>query len=246
MGIHKHLREEIIVDFALGNLIQEEERTVLQHIEDCPICKRKLEDWQVVLSTDKAKEDPHAHLKERIRRSFTEQRRGTSFFRPKVGYALIAGFATLFITLSMLALTNSRDEPMRLGDYAERETEEFRSRPDTKHLHIIPVSSDQGVSGNLWVNQVTNEMLLEVQGLTETVNRDHQLWIIYTDDEIEGKILPIQNGKIHMYMPNMNITHFKRIKASIEPKGGSLFPTGPETFFIEFTNLPLPNYPFNQ
>lgn len=77
-------------------------------------------------------------------------------------------------------------------------------------------------------------MLLEVDGLEELINQDYQLWIIYTDNSIDHEILPTQNGMTRMLFRDIDVDEFKKLKASVEPRGGSIEQTGPDTFIVEF------------
>lgn len=238
MGIHKHLPEETIVDLALGKLSDETRNLALLHISSCPQCKKQLDDWLEILQVKVSPTISNDSLKERIWHSYETKQKKRFSFKPKLGFAL-ASVAVILLFLSIHILSNIREDPMEMAHLKAVQTEKFRNKPDTKKFNIVPVY-DSDINGNLWVNHVTNEMLLEVDGLTELMNEDYQLWIIYSDDKIEGILIPTRNGKTELFFENMNVTQFKRVKASIEPKGGSILPTGPETFFVEFQKLYFP------
>ena len=237
MAIHKHLPEETIIDLALGKLDDEKRNQALLHITSCPQCKEQLDNWLQILNVDSSP-SINDSLKERIWHSYETKRKNRFNYKPKFGLAL-ACVAVVLLFLSIHILSNTREDPMEMAHYKAVQTEKFRNKPDTKKFNIVPVY-DSEINGNLWVNHVTNEMLLEVDGLTELMNEDYQLWIIYSDDKIEGILIPTRNGKTELFFENMNVTQFKRVKASIEPKGGSILPTGPETFFVEFQKLYFP------
>jgi|GEM_PF-1073247 len=112
----------------------------------------------------------------------------------------------------------------------------IQSKPDTKELHITPVADNPQMNGSLWLNNASHEMLLEVEGLPEYPNQDHQLWIFYIDNDVTGEILPVKNGTTRIFFRGIDVGQFKLIKASVEPKGGSPEPTGPSSFLIQLSD----------
>ena len=84
-----------------------------------------------------------------------------------------------------------------------------------------------------WFNPVTNQMFLEIYGIRKPQNRDYQLWMIYKDNHVRDQILPVKNGSIKIFIQGKNFHQIKQIRASMEPKGGSIIQTGPDTFIIE-------------
>ncbi|WP_099351982.1 anti-sigma factor [Fredinandcohnia onubensis] len=228
----KHVPEQKLIDFTLGQLNEVEHNWIKTHVDKCTLCYEKMNNWEVILNKDsihvKSSLDNKEELWNKIRKNNKAQ---------KIPPKLLLKLGSVAVILSLVLVTTnlyiSQNNKVSMVDYQEREAKRLISKPDTKQLNIIPLSRSGNINGDIWINSLTKEMLIEINGLANLDNHDYQLWIIYENDNMQGAIIPNENGSSKVYLRGMDIHKFKMIKASVEPKGGSLYPTGPETFFVE-------------
>ncbi len=235
MSVHKHLPEEIIVDYVLNQLRNEERKRVAMHLERCHRCQNIVAEWNVLLKTETEPTFSTDAIKERLFEHIRKDRRRKQ--RKLIPRFVVAATtaAILFLVLSLSAYKDTIQRP----DYVVSKNDEIpletiQTSRYTHELNIVPVREFPHVNGHVRVNADTNEMLLEVSGLYVFPNRDYQLWIIYSDDQIVDEIIPVENGSTRMFFKGVEVAEFKMVKASVEPRGGSKQQTGPETFIVDF------------
>ncbi|MBO0991967.1 zf-HC2 domain-containing protein [Bacillus sp. SD088] len=234
----KHsISEQKIIDYVLGDLPSNEELEVSAHLEECKNCQQAFNHWQNLLLTEKEQPYfPSPKLKEQIWESFEakQKRKEKSISGKRVfSIASLAVMVCLFVGLIYYNQDNTEQNSFQIARYHEGNIQDFREKPDTQQLSIIPVSNEEEVMGNVWINQMTDQMFLEVHGLQSLNNYDYQLWVLYNNDDIQHEIIPIEEGSTRVLIQGKDFSHLKRIKASIEPKGGSHVQTGPDTFIVE-------------
>src|SRR5699024_1509436 len=100
-------------------------------------------------------------------------------------------------------------------------------------LKIVPVVDNTNMTGGVWLNQSTNEMILHVDGLVPLHTNNYQLWLIHKNDDWNGELLNLRDGSIRVYYKGEDIAMLKYIKVSVEPPGVSLKPSGPEAFYVD-------------
>jgi hypothetical protein len=237
-----------MVDFIMGTLPEKEREALSGHLERCGKCRELLESWRE-LGIEKAAGSglPSPAHKDRIWMKAEKMKR-TNRFRPvfglTAGLASLAVIAFVFSKLVFYAPLES-DHDQIVQNAHSRENDHYQivqnvevpvqqiiHNPDTKQFPIQPLSDFKDMNGMIWLNDTTREMLMEINGLDVFSTRDYQLWIIYTNDEIRGELLTIDNGSSRIFIKGEDVKDFKLIKASLEPKGGSRKPTGPETFIV--------------
>lgn len=106
------------------------------------------------------------------------------------------------------------------------------THPQTVYYSGATISSEKGDS-SVWFNPETEELLILVQDLSMNVDQDYQAWLIGGKTWIDMGILEFQNGLGHLYRKMEELKRAEMIRVSIEPKGGSRLPTGPDFFFIQ-------------
>lgn len=237
---HKqHLYEEKIIDYILGNIDEKEVKKISIHINQCEHCQRILNNWKFVLHKrpDEVR-NPSKLLKLRVWNSIENlQNRSKQIKRlkPSILFTSIALIIIILFTTTNLFSEKTNEKyfatEQQNADFVEKN---FQENQHTQQLPIIPVNNQNDLNGNVWVNVVTKEMLLQVKGLEPFTNQDHQLWIIYNDDTFDYEVLPIVNGETKIFIEGVNVEEFKLLKASLEPKGGSSNQIGPEIFFVDF------------
>ncbi|HLS10486.1 anti-sigma factor [Lentibacillus sp.] len=236
MAFYKHIPEQKIIDFALGKLGEEERANVIHHTNQCPDCQGVLEEWQYMMSeVNEDKSVPSTALKDKLDKSIDEGNKPVKNNRRRKPVYWLGGLAAaLLLTIGLTTLTDERTAMNEDVMYNEEINEaEIQTRPETKQLKIIPVSRFDHVSGNVWINDATRELLVEIDGLANMSGRNYQMWIVDTDDNVHGEVLPIQDGSVRVLYQGKDVNRFKLIKTSVEPAGGSEKPTGPETFSVD-------------
>ncbi|REJ17309.1 MAG: anti-sigma factor [Caldibacillus debilis] len=228
-----HVPETKMVEWILGTLPEKEREAMAGHLDRCAECRELLNSWRG-LGIEKTAEyrRPSPAHKERI--WMKAEKRKSKTFRPIFG--LTAGLASLTVIAAVFSKLTF-DSPRESDHYQIVQNEEVPVQriihnPNTKRFPIQPLSDFEDMNGMIWLNDTTREMLMEINGLDVFSTRDYQLWIIYTNDEIKGELLTIDNGSSRIFIKGEDVKDFKLIKASLEPKGGSRKPTGPETFIV--------------
>lgn len=237
MACKHSISEQTIVDYVLGNIAPNEAIKVSTHLKECENCQQVFKHWQSVLLSEKEQSySPSPILKEKIWESFEtkQKRKGMPLSSKRIfSMASFAAIVCLFVGLFYYNQNNAGKGSVHIAQYNEANIQDFQEKPDTQQLNIIPVSNKERVEGNIWINQMTDQMFLEVDGLRPLNDQDYQLWILYNNDNIQHKIMPIEDGSTRILIQGKDFSHLKRIKASIEPKGGSIVQTGPDTFIVE-------------
>lgn len=226
MKQHKHLSEEQLIDIVLGNLPENE------HIKNCEHCQAKIDRWSQILRHE-IKESPSEHLKGNIWAEFEKAKKPKRKIPRKS--ILIYSFGTIaaiFVIAIGLIFYKSSLVPSYEVTFNDEIDKHIQHEAETKQVAVIPVADFPEISGNLWINDHTNELLLEVDGLENLVNNDYQLWIIYDEDQMDGEILSIQDGTSRVFMKSDHVGSLELLKGSLEPLGGSSEPTGPEMFVV--------------
>lgn len=238
----KHIPEERLVDYILGNTSTKDKRSIDHHLKHCRECALTFKYWQDTLQ-EETLEKPSTILRERIWQSIQKKKRDKFYKKRPLVYAGASMLAITAIIMSLIAYKGSIDQLSFFGaDDAstyqvvhnkEINESDIRLTNDTKRLDVIPYTTDfPNVTGNMWVNDKNKEVLLRVEGLKNYSEYDYQLWFIYDDNDMHAEILPIDNGSTTIYVKGMEVENFKIVKASLEPLGGSNKPTGPDLFII--------------
>lgn len=224
MKQQKHLTEEQIIDVVLGNLSANE------HVRNCTHCQEKLDNWSHIMSHE-IDETPSDQTKEKIWQQLEKTRQPKLKRRTAFIYSFGAIAAILLIAIGIIFYQSSinRSYEVTFNDAIENQ---IQHEKETRHVSVIPVADFPEISGNLWINDDRNELLLEVDGLKSLSNNDYQLWIIDEKDKMKGEILSIQDGASRIFLKGDHIGSLRLLKGSLEPIGGSKEPTGPEMFIV--------------
>ncbi|BAB06936.1 anti-sigma factor [Halalkalibacterium halodurans] len=234
-----HLTEQQLIDYVLGELSDEERSIVSQHTTTCSACKRTLIHWEKIITSESSiPVPPSAEKMDLVWKNLdTKRTKPRRKITPRFVFSISSLTAILMLVVALASLNKGMDhDAVQIAPFEEQERLNFQQNPHTQQLDIEPLSYQPDLNGYVWVNDVTHEIFVEIDGLSELQNQDHQLWIIFTDNNVQGAIIPIQEGSSRFFMHGMDVETLKLIKASVEPKGGSHTPTGPETFIVEIKN----------
>lgn len=235
MKRHDHLREEAIIDYVLQELEEEEERTIKAHLHECKKCRTLYRQWASLLKEENDVFVRTEAIKERLwQRISGGKKRLPMLKKPQIVLANVAATFLCFIFLLQSYQPSFHEKEYEVVKNDEIPIETIQAARFTREISILPVNEFPHIHGQAWINTSTNEMLIEVNGLQMLPNRDYQLWIIYADNDVYDEIIQVQDGMTRMFFRGLPIEEFKKVKASVEPRGGSKEQTGPETFLIEF------------
>ncbi|GIP32903.1 anti-sigma factor domain-containing protein [Paenibacillus sp. J2TS4] len=229
------ITEERIIDLLQGRWGEHAERHSLQHLNTCEACRKLYDEWLTLLSPAGA-EQPRSIIKKRIRGKLRWQRFkdiiSSISVRKRWGVAMLAAVMTLLLFIGLfrphsVPWLQDRDLPATLPELR------LVTRPGTV-LYNVPASAHDLVTGYVWLNSESGEMLIHVEGLPPLPEYDYQVWIVKADDRRNSGILKLTNGKASLYYTAQKnqVREAEGIWLSIEPKGGSLQPSGPDRVLV--------------
>lgn len=241
------LSDEILIDKVLHKLSEEREQTVLEHLPHCPSCQRRLKEWQMLLHEKKPRFVPWRYtapkLKKRLR-NYLFSAPHKRVFSGKPAFLLMAVTllfcATLFFGL-WSAPGPAPDEGTATADSHLTYASHFLMDPQTAHYRIeqtvlLPVDEERlpmsRIDGNLWVDHTGRQIFLALEGLHHLPEKDYQVWVITEQVANNAGLVKLMDSNAFLYWNSQEPTEIEMIRISIEPKGGSLYPTGPEAFTI--------------
>ncbi|GIO98069.1 hypothetical protein J14TS5_31550 [Paenibacillus lautus] len=102
---------------------------------------------------------------------------------------------------------------------------------DTERYVIQPVEPFYG-NGSVWLKRRSGEMLIVVNGLHSLEEKDYQVWLQDEDRLSSAGFMLVQDPQGKSYYYGFGAEKAKRIVVSMEPKGGSRRPTGPEAVLV--------------
>lgn len=224
-------REEEIADLLLGKLAAEKRVQLQRHLADCDRCAALVQDWSTLLAPSEPMPQPSLSLERRLLRRVAMERWISSLVDRLRANAWVWRTAVLLICIgSLFALQRESVAPPALPDAAVTRDVAMVMDPHTV-LYVVPVVPGN-VKGYVWVNDTSNEMLILTEGLVPSAEIDYQVWFITKDRRFHVGLLHWQDGMAHLYFRGGELRQVENIAVSVEPKGGSFRPTGPDTIFV--------------
>lgn len=157
--------------------------------------------------------------------------------------SIIGSAAIIFLTFGTYLFTTMSSEAPHVdrvenGAYSITQQHDVRKAelvndPETNRFHITPVATTNDVNGAVYVNDVTNELFMHVQGLPPVVEKDYQLWLVHENDDMNSELLEIEDKEAILYYKGDELGDIVLLRVSLERKGGSDEPKGPNTFFVD-------------
>ncbi len=237
-----HVNEAIMIDYVLGKLSSNKNEAIGQHIMNCSDCKKELRYWEHLLNVE-SNLQPSPVLISKIYESIDNKQIAKKKRNWKKATLVITSFATAILVLFSIyymnfdnVFINKRDQNYVMVQHDKKQEQKLIRNPETDQLDISPVTNNQNIHGEVWLNKETNELMLRVDGLAPIKSQDYQLWIIHTNDDWNGEILHLENGSARVYYRSPDIKLLRFLRVSVEPLGGSNLPTGPETFYVDLNN----------
>lgn len=221
--------EEEIVDFIMETIHPDKRIAVEHHLEDCELCVSNVNKWRHLLENDLTLE-PSSQLKKRLKASIKKKRSKQKFYIP--GIVLASCLLVLVFSNLLSPLNKGNTDVAYVHQNYNQNAQKVVENPKAKKFHLVQVNNNQNLVGDVWLDNHTNEMFMQVDGITPIDQRDYQVWLFQTNNKFDSEILDIRDGKIYLYYKGPQGKKLKLIRISIEPTGGSNFPTGPDALKI--------------
>ncbi len=105
--------------------------------------------------------------------------------------------------------------------------------PLTVRYDVISLQDEQ-VHGYVWINSNSQEVLLIMEEVLPLAEKDYQVWMREKRNASNLGLLQIEKRGAHLYYQGEASQHGEGMTISLEPKGGSLIPTGPDQYVVHF------------
>lgn len=240
---HAPYRENIPA-YAIEALDAEDVYALESHLQTCASCRTELAEYRAMstsLMTATPPEQPSAALRKRLQARLPSAQKSVrpkwifSFSRLATGLAVLA--LLVLNIFSFTELRQIRGEQARLSNQVENGQAALAllSSPSLQLLSI----SEGNVSGTLLVDKEKNQAVLIAQNLPSLAeNQIYQIWLIEPD---EGRV------SVGMFRPeteqpyttqaissSQSLANYLGIGVTVEPAGGSDYPTGERIFKVDF------------
>jgi anti-sigma-K factor RskA len=236
--IHQCISESELVDYLLGKINQDKAESIDSHIRQCKTCSKAIDQWQELL---KPVHNQYEISSKRLKRRLTIRYVTRYLLMPQVkissaAFAMLAGLV-IFIWLGLMN-SDSNFDPFHYGA-AKKSFKELAivQDPSTVQYEVMPISAEE-VKGYVWVNQNSKEILLLVKGLQNMYERDYQVWVVKKEQRSNMGLVEWHDGFAHFYYQGEGVDQAENIAVSLEPKGGSVHPTGPDAIFVKLKEPP--------
>jgi anti-sigma-K factor RskA len=233
--------EETIVDYAAGKLTGAAAERLRAHSADCLRCRDLLREWSAFPAAADRLASVHAphRLRGRVmrgvwmRQAFRQWRR---FWRGRGWRTVSAASAGLVIVLfvvGLLRMQSGQELVPAIGIKSGPEKTQMLWEPGAaKYTAIADSGGADPVSGEVWLNPRSGEMLLILNGLGPLQELEYQVWGLREDWLHSYGLLTRRDGIGYLYVQEQLPHEPELIIVSVEPKGGSRYPTGPEAIRI--------------
>lgn len=223
-------REEEIADLLLGKLEAEKRVQLERHVADCDRCAALLRDWSAILAPAEPKPHPSPSLKRRLLQRIVVERWISRLHRLRASAWVWRAAVLLLCIGSLFVLQRESLAPPVPPNAAVTRDVAMVKDPHTV-LYVVPVVPGN-VKSYVWVNDTSNEILILTEGLMPSAEYDYQVWLITKDKRFDVGLLHWQDGMARLYFQGGVLRQVENIAVSVEPKGGSFVPTGPDAIFV--------------
>ena len=206
------------------------------HLAWCRSCQKLYREWQEILK-DSISVEPSSFLYKRLTNSFLRWQIRCKLLSP----ATLWGMASVaVIAMFILAITAIKsNEPIKSWEQLPVALEDIPSfvmdDAKTVQYQVEPRNGQlSSVSGIIWVNGHRDEVFCYVQNLKNNADHDYQIWLVKPVKKENGGLLRVMDGYGHLYLQQRNILEVRQISLSLEPKGGSSFPTTEDIVLVDF------------
>ncbi|THF75854.1 anti-sigma factor [Cohnella fermenti] len=247
------------IDYHLGKLPPSEEAALRRHRGSCADCLSASREWEALLGaaasptivTDPAPADAAvparapAGLRARVVLHGAARRAGRALAalcrRRALAAVSIAAVAIALAAFAFQGLGGSKPS-VDPQDYAERHEPNAAlvlSRPDTVVYRlgsstVLPAGAVAPLTREtVWINRRTHELFVLMEGMIPSGDLDVQLWAYADGNASNLGLLQFNDNLAHLYSSNVRPDEWESLALTLEPKGGSLAPTSPETASVK-------------
>lgn len=237
------LTEQQLVDCALGLSGQQ---AALQHAEHCRQCQAAIEEWRELTSGQPGSGAgnreflPSEYVRSSLHAEVSKLRQAARL-RKQVGWIAVAAMAVILVFSGALRTMNAPSALLEQRPFeqlaAQYEPEAHRVLEDPSTLAYPINDRHPGALGNgfIWLNGISEEILVLLDGVDQQAELDYQFWAISRGNYQSIGILKHSDGKAHLYVKANYLRQPDDIILTREPKGGSEAPTSPETVLVRFS-----------
>jgi len=245
--------EEAAAALALGTLEPGAALEYRRHLAACAECAGLVREWEELLRPRPAmvRPVPPSRLKRRVMRSAAFavlSRRIRTRSR-----AVMAAAAAVMLLVGALGIWQW-SSPAAAGGTAERTAvirtaergtpvfpepvyRQYSARAEPARLGQAGGAGGQtpasAASGYVWLSD-RGDMLIFVDGIPPRADADYQVWSVLEGRMENLGILVQWERMAYLYVQNADPTRWEAIAVSLEPRGGSQLPTGPEAITVRF------------
>jgi anti-sigma-K factor RskA len=226
-----------IVDHLLGNLPLHKAKNLEHHLAECKSCQKLYDEWQQILNEkENINAVPSARLYQRLNSARLRRQFKRKLMRPSFlgGAAALAMVLVLVIGISTLQGKRSLDSWERLPLTSDNIPPFVTNDTQTVQYVIEPRKGYlTDIHGIIWVNGYRDEAYFFVHNLEKSGDQDYQIWLIKPVTRENGGLLQVKGKYGELYLQQRNIQEVQQISISLEPKGGSLYPTSGDTILVD-------------
>ncbi|NLC10885.1 MAG: anti-sigma factor [Firmicutes bacterium] len=230
-----------MVDEILGNLPPHRAQILHDHLAGCRSCQKLYEEWRKILHevlADELNNEPSAFLYKRLKKTYRLWSIKRRLFKPATFWkaASVAVISILIFALSSIQSKKPLESWKQLPIASENIPSFVINDVNTMEYHIN-YNKDQcpRVSGIIWINNDRDEVYCFMQNLKNYAENDYQLWLIKPFRRENGGLLQLMDEYGELYLRQRNIQEVQQISISLEPKGGSLYPTTDDIILLDFS-----------
>jgi len=251
--------EERWIDWHLKRLPADAAEAMERHLLHCADCRRVCGQWAQWLGTEEVDatgerepggraETAGLYPSERVYRSLRREvvKRGLRNRALRRPLWWIGGAAVTVLLLAGIALRGLLPDagvpqeaaalpPMTYAQLHVPEGAAMMAQPDTKMVAIVPAGLPDAPESigkrtvMVWMNGRTKEMFVLFEGVLPAGSRDIQAWGRIKQVQTNLGLLEFHQSQGHLYSHDRSLADVEELAFTIEPKGGSLRPTAPET-----------------
>lgn len=249
------LTEEKLIDLLLSKLPAHQEEQAKQHLVHCAYCQARAKEWQQLVRDASADRLSWRYTAPKLKKRLKEKILPSGHDKVLVGkpaimllsvslllcFTLLAGLWPLTETPFKEETMNEATLPPVRSVQAVTPDTRFLINPQTVHYriqHTITMPIDDAippvhqVHGHLWVAPRGQQIFMMLEGLQPLPENDYQVWVITREMASSAGLFNLFDSNAVLYWRNDQPADIEMIRISIEPKGGSFSPSGPEALLI--------------
>lgn len=224
----KHFEVEI-VDDLLGNLPVIRSEALHCHLTHCGPCRKLREEWQQILKENRSA-TPSPRLYRRLKNAFLRRQFKRKLSRPSLLWGAAAAILIIGIVISQ------GGEPSYSWEQLPTATgipPFVINNTETVGYPIVPQNGLlTSIKGIIWVNSHHDMIYCYIQGLENNVDYDYQIWLLKPVKKESGGLLRMTDKYGELFLQQRNIQEVLQISISLEPRGGSIYPTTEDTILV--------------